>query len=145
VLRLAPGLLAETFTALRRCGRGEDECVAYWIGGRDDAGVADEVITPPHRADHGWYEVDQAWITTFFLDLRATQRTVRGQVHTHPGALVAHSATDDQFAIVASSGFVSVVLPYFGMRSVGLRGAYVAELTPSGWLDRSKEDAVDWS
>ncbi len=145
VLTLTPAVLPATFAALRDCGRGERECVAYWLGPRDEPGMVNEVLTPPHRASVDWYEVDSGWITVFFLDLRATRRTVRAQVHTHPGASVRHSPTDDGFAIAPSSGFVSIVMPYFAMRDITLAGAYATELTDAGWLEQDVNEVIRWT
>ena len=56
---------------------------------------------------------------------------VRVQVHTHPGRAF-HSATDDRFPIVHLPGFLSLVIPNFGIGPVTLDGAYLAELTETG-------------
>ena len=146
VLTLTPGVVPATFAALRGCGRGARECVAYWLGPRDGPGEVDEVLTPPHHAGVGWYEVDSDWITVFFLDLRTTRRTVRAQVHTHPGGSVRHSPTDDGFAIAPSAGFVSIVLPFFAMRDVTLAGAYATRLMPDArWLEQDVSDVIRWT
>ena len=53
------------------------------------------------------------------------------QVHTHPGRAF-HSATDDRFPIVHLPGFLSLVIPNFGLGPVTFDGAYLAELTETG-------------
>lgn len=133
MLTLGEGVLAATFAALRSCGGGERECVAYWLGPIDQPGRVDRVLQPPHAATRHHYEVDAAWVTELFLDLRATRSCVRAQVHTHPGPFVEHSPTDDAFALAPSPGFASVVLPYFATGPVALDGCYVAVVTESGW------------
>jgi hypothetical protein len=83
-LALAPDIMANTFAQLRTCGQGRDECVVYWTGLRNVPGAVDGIIHPAHRAGPDWYEIESAWITSFFLELRRTGRTARAQVHTHP-------------------------------------------------------------
>src|SRR4051812_9313461 len=106
-------VLGRTFESLRACGRNRDECVVYWTGPIDQSGAVDDVVQPKHSAGRGWYEIDGAWITEFFMDLRATRRTARAQVHTHPGAFVDHSTTDDCYPLAPGEGFVSIVVPHF--------------------------------
>jgi len=139
-LMLAPGIMASTFAQLRICGRGQDECVVYWTGPREVPGAVDGVVQPVHGAGPGWYEVEPAWITSFFLELRRTRRTARAQVHSHP-TQAWHSCTDDQYPLTPSPGFYSLVVPRFGAGPVGLNGAYLGELGADGtWVER-KPDA----
>ena len=53
------------------------------------------------------------------------------QVHTHPGAAF-HSPTDDAWPIVHLEGFLSLVLPDFGLGPVGLARSYLAEMGCDG-------------
>src|SRR5690349_16048600 len=103
--------MTDALTALQSCGQGEAECVVYWTGPIDRPGLVDACIQPPHIAGAGWYEVDSDWIVTLFLQLRKEERTIRAQIHTHPGRGVDHSRTDDEFVVASSPGFVSIVLP----------------------------------
>jgi hypothetical protein len=146
VLSVQTEVLLATFEALRRCGGGTEECIVYWLGPVSDPRRVDEILQPPHRADYGWYDVDAKWVTQFFLDLRATRRSVRAQVHTHPGASVKHSTTDDGFAIAPRPGFISIVVPYFATRAPSLSGAFATEMTSSGnWVERDPEAVFEWS
>lgn len=145
MLSIDRAVLPATFAALRRCGGGERECVVYWLGPLDEPNRVDGLVQPPHVADAGGYEVDSGWITRFFLDLRATRRSVRAQVHTHPGASVEHSPTDDRFAIAPGLGFLSLVVPHFAMRSVSLDGSYAAVISDGlGWVERNPEEVIQW-
>jgi hypothetical protein len=145
VLIVGRDVLPETFDALRTCGEGRRECVVYWTGPIDAADTVDGIVQPPHEADWGWYEIDQPWLTRFFLELRAARRCVRAQIHTHPGAQTRHSPTDDGFAVAPHTGFVSIVLPHFAQGSVSLDGAYVAELAADGnWVEQPAT-SITWS
>lgn len=135
-LALLPGVIDESFAQLRRCGHGRRECVVYWVGPIDDPGVVDEVVHPAHSAHAIGYEVDSGWITQLFLRLRRDRRTVRAQVHTHPGK-AGHSSTDDTFSLVPSTGFLSLVIPRFATGPTGMKSAYLAELNDAGaWIER---------
>jgi hypothetical protein len=124
-------MLTESFAHFRRCGDNRRECVVYWTGPADRHGVVDQVEHPLHRATRFSYEVDSAWVTTFFLQLRHQKRTARIQLHTHPG-LAGHSETDDTYALVPASGFLSLVLPNFAGGTVSLDAAFLVEMTSSG-------------
>ncbi len=141
-LTLAPGTMTDTFAHLRSCGQGRDECVVYWTGPRRVPGVVDAVVQPAHSAGPDWYEVESAWITGFFLELRRTDRTARAQVHSHP-TVAWHSCTDDLYSLAPSPGFYSLVLPRFAAGPVELNGAYLAEVGSDGaWLERKPEEEL---
>src|SRR5207247_5954479 len=110
ILTTTPGMLKASFDHSRRCGAGRRECVVYWTGPIDTPRCVDIVEPPLHRATPYGYEVDSAWLTDFFLRLRRDRRSARGQVHTHPQR-AGHSGTDDLFALVPATGFLSLVIP----------------------------------
>jgi hypothetical protein len=132
MIRLRHGILDETFAAFRACGGGRRECVAYWLGPCSIDDVVDEVVHPEHFAHSGGYQLDDRWLTKFWFDLAHRGKSVRVQTHTHPG-LSGHSRTDDDWAIVHTEGFLSLVFPNFGLGCVGFEGAYLAERARRGW------------
>lgn len=79
--------------------------------------------------------LDDAWLNEFWINLGQTNRSIRVQVHTHP--LVAfHSYTDDEYPIIRKAGFLSLVIPNFGMASVSFQDAYLAEVQEDGtWAE----------
>jgi hypothetical protein len=115
VIRIRPEHVESTLDVLRSCGGGRRECVAYWVSdvqpGHDDA--VREVVHPRHLASGGGYEVEGAWLTAFFLDLAARHRRAVAQVHTHPSRWTHHSWIDDEFVLVPTPGFVSIIVPDF--------------------------------
>jgi hypothetical protein len=137
-------VLDETFRALRECGKQRDECVVYWTGPVGEH-LVDGIVRPPHSASPQHYHVDDLWITRYFLELRSSGRTTRAQVHTHPGRHVRHSTTDDDFPLVRAPGFISIVLPHFASRAVGLSDAFVAMVDPDGsWAELPPEASFQW-
>ena len=59
----------------------------------------------------------------------------RVQVHTHPLEAF-HSPTDDEFPIIHKPGFLSLVIPNFGLGPVGFEDAYLTEIQgDGGWRE----------
>jgi len=128
-------LLDRTFDVFRSCGRAELECVAYWTGPRGDASVIDRLHHPDHESNEFGYSVDSDWLTTFFHDLYKESRSVRAQIHTHPGAAF-HSVTDDEHSLVPAPGFISIVIPDFAHGRVGFESAAMYRMSDSGtWVE----------
>jgi hypothetical protein len=134
MLVVEEGLLRQTFLELRRCGAGRAECVVVWTGPVAGTGCVDGLLHPDHSASAAGYDVDGGWLTVTSLALAAERRSIRAQVHTHPGAAY-HSRTDDHYPIVAAPGLLSLVIPRFALGPVGLAGAHLAELQADGsWV-----------
>lgn len=130
-LRLGKGLLAETFAQLHACGGGREECVAFWTGPLLDPDLVDEMLHPRHSAKRGGYEVDPNWLTQAFGELADREREIRVQVHSHPRKAF-HSKTDDEYPVVQTPGFLSLVIPDFAAGPVGLEQTFLARLEGSG-------------
>lgn len=131
VLRVPSPLLDATFAHVRVCGRGRAECQVLWIGPWSDPDVVTEVVHPEHRAYRGGFVLDDAWLTRFWLRLAERGDGIRAQVHTHPREAF-HSATDDEWPVVHLEGFLSLVIPDFGLGPVSLERTYLAEIGPDG-------------
>ncbi len=130
LLRLTGTVLAKTFDVLRTCGRGECECVVYWTGPLS-ADAIDEVEHPAHERCPFGYQVDDSWLTRFGFRLALDRRSVKAQLHTHPGRAF-HSQIDDDWPIVLQSGFLSVVIPRFATGRATLDDAWIGQLQPDG-------------
>jgi hypothetical protein len=130
LLRSGREIVGATFQTLRECGREECECVVYWTGAADED-VVDGYEHPIHRRSPFGYEVDDHWLTDFWKRLATSKRSVKVQVHTHPGEAF-HSATDDHWPIVSQAGFVSIVIPDFAAGEPSLDGAWVGCLQVDG-------------
>jgi hypothetical protein len=129
-LRLAREHISRTFEILRGCGRRAVECVVYWTGPTTDD-LIDGLEHPDHGSTSFGYEVGDQWLTEFWKHLALSGRSVRAQVHTHPGAAF-HSATDDRWPIVAQPGFLSVVVPDFAAGRPSLDDAWIGRLETGG-------------
>jgi hypothetical protein len=131
--RLKREVLEQAFEHLRSCGAGQRECVVYLTGPAADPTIVDGVVHPRHTAGPGGYDLDSAAIAELWRDLAASARSIRVQVHTHPGAAY-HSSRDDALALVHTPGFLSLVIPDFAVGPVGFAGAFLAERTSGAWV-----------
>jgi hypothetical protein len=129
--RLREGLIEDTFTHFRECGRGLDECQILWLSSWEFPEVITRVVHPKHVAQGGGFALDDAWLNDFWMELGDTNMGIRVQVHTHPQEAF-HSPTDDEFPIIHKPGFLSLVIPNFGLGPVGFQDAYLTEIQADG-------------
>ena len=133
--RLTQGVLEHAFEHLRRCGDGARECVVYLTGPVGQPTLVDGVVHPHHRSSSVGYDLDSAAIADLWRDLTAARRSIRVQVHTHPGPAY-HSSRDDALAIVHTPGFLSLVIPRFARGPIGLDDAFLAARDEDGrWTE----------
>jgi hypothetical protein len=134
---LSHEVLERSFAHFRECGRGRRECQVLWIGPWQSPDVIAKVVHPKHEARIGGFVLDDRWINAFWIELGNTDMGIRVQVHTHPGEAF-HSPIDDEFPIIHKPGFLSLVIPNFGLGQVGFAEAYLAEIQPNGsWQEVS--------
>jgi hypothetical protein len=139
--RVPKVLLARTFAHFRDCGAGRRECQVLWTSPWSDISTINDVVHGQHRASAGGFELSSAWLNRFWLDLAHENCGVRVQVHTHPSEAF-HSPTDDDYPIVHSTGFLSLVIPNFAQGPVGFANAFLAEIQSDGHF---KEVPIDLS
>ena len=130
-IRVPRKLFADTFRGLRQCGEGRRECQALWVGPWSDPELITEVVHPRHSASAIGFQLDDDWFSSFWIRLADEQLGVRVQVHTHPGAAY-HSSIDDENPVVATAGFLSLVIPSFAQGEVGFGGAFLAQINADG-------------
>jgi len=130
LIRLTGDIVRRTFRTLRDCGRGKSECAVYWTGPSNEH-LVDGIEHPVHSRSPFGYQINDNWLTEFWGRLAQSKRSVKVQVHTHPGEAF-HSATDDEWPIVSQAGFVSIVIPNFARGEVSLNEAWVGCLQADG-------------
>lgn len=124
------GLLRQSLSQLRECGRGKHECVVIWLGPRDSDNVT-RVVHPKHTSDRRGYQIDSAWVGELYEELAAQGERIVAQVHTHPGRAF-HSRTDDASPIARETGLFSLVIPNHAREPIDQRGWYLAQLKADG-------------
>jgi hypothetical protein len=130
-LRASRALFEDTFKQFRNCGCGRNECQALWVGPIADPELVSHLVHPVHDASPVGFQLEEQWLTAFWLRMAREALCVRVQVHTHPGSAY-HSATDDAYPIVHSPGFLSLVIPRFATGPVGFDGAYLTRIGGNG-------------
>lgn len=131
VLTAPKAIIAAAYDQLRTCGKGRAECVVFLLGPASDPTIVDELVHPAHLRRRGYYRVRDAWLDEFWEDLSARRKSVRMQAHTHGGRAF-HSKTDDDWPLVHTAGYLSLVIPDFARGAADLAGAYLAELQSDG-------------
>jgi hypothetical protein len=129
--RLNSGVLEDTFKHFRACGCGRRECQVLWLSSWDSPEHITRVVHPRHKAHLGGFVLDDEWLSDFWLELGNTNMGIRVQVHTHPCDAF-HSPTDDEFPIIHKPGFLSLVIPNFGLGPTGFGEAFLTEIQPDG-------------
>jgi len=143
MLKITQEVLEKSFAALRTCGLGRSECVVFWIGPLERPEHVDQVVHPRHTATSVGYDVDPMWSGELWLDLAERARTVRAQVHTHPGAAF-HSARDDSLPLIHTEGYLSLVIPRFASGPVSLGDVHLAERNSEGkWVARDPRELIE--
>jgi hypothetical protein len=143
VLQVPEAILEQTFAQFRACGLGRAECVTWWLGPLAEPRVVAEVVHPLHTATAGGYDIAGPWQNEFWLRLASNELELRAQIHTHPGSAF-HSSRDDSMAAIQTVGFLSLVIPDFGLGKSSLHGAYLAERAPDGsWLAISPSSRIE--
>jgi hypothetical protein len=131
IYRLEDGVLEATFKHFRACGCGRRECQVLWLSSWDTPQDIARVVHPRHNAHLGGFVLDDQWLSEFWSELGDVNMGIRVQVHTHPGEAF-HSPTDDAFPIIHRPGFLSLVVPNFGLGPVGFNEAFLTEIQPDG-------------
>jgi hypothetical protein len=129
--RLSRRILDETFAHFRSCGRGKRECQILWVSRWEAPEIITKAVHPEHEAHLGGFVLDDRWLNDFWFTLAQENLGIRIQVHTHPGEAF-HSATDDAFPIIHTTGFLSLVIPNFALGSIGFDNAYLTEIHENG-------------
>jgi hypothetical protein len=125
----------------RSCGARGHECLVVWTCSIASPSRIVRAVHLPHAATAISTQVDAATLAEFNGDLLARGETAVAQLHTHPGAAF-HSSTDDEYPLVHSSGFLSIVAPSFGEGGLfGFPRCFVAEYRGRGhWRSLPAEE-----
>jgi proteasome lid subunit RPN8/RPN11 len=117
MLNLGTTILDETLTGLRLGGVEDCETVALWLGRRspNDQTVV-QVYRPKQIIDRDRFEIPPESMRELLGHLRKERLQLVAQVHSHP-ARAFHSRADNEWAIVRHVGALSLVVPWFGLRT----------------------------
>lgn len=128
---LAPAILEQSFAHFRECGCGRRECQVLWISPWQLPSTITRVAHSRHVSRGDSFVLDNRWLDDFWGELAETGMGIRVQVHTHPGEAF-HSSIDDGYPIIHTPGFLSLVIPNFGLGPAGFDDAFLTEIQPDG-------------
>ena len=92
--------------------------------------IRPESITTP-----GSFEVDKLSMSKVVRKASKNNLQVVGQLHTHPSKAY-HSKGDDSGALIAYDGFISIVVPDYGIHLPYLKGAAIYRCTKLGKFEQ---------
>lgn len=138
-------MLDDTRTALRHWGCRHQEGRVLWAGQMIDKSSFQFLRIVVPRQDNTFYStsVDHAEIERMNLNLYAEELVLAAQVHTHPNSAF-HSELDDEMAICAQVGCLSLVVPFFATSPLSdLRNVAVYRLETNAWRLLEEPEARD--
>ena len=141
---ISSALVNKTLAQLQSVGRQRSEHVLLWLGKRENGNISiNRLWIPEQRAGRDFFEIPSRSMQALFDELRRDRLMVAAQVHTHPREAF-HSWADDTWAIVRHAGALSLVLPYFALKTTPqdfVRDAAVFVLSQENeWLEVSATD-----
>lgn len=117
----------------------------YWAGVKhEDVWLVTTVIKPRAVTTPGSFKTSAADNARVVEFLSQAGLSLLGQVHTHGGSHVGHSAGDDADAFMPKENSMSVVVPFFGrqgMRALDRCGVHRYESGRFRRLTRAEIDA----
>ena len=123
-----------TLKTLQHAGKACRECVVLWLARRQGASLTvRQVFVPLQEAANDYFRIPREGVAALLRELGTTRLQVAVQVHSHPYEAF-HSRADDTWAIVRHVGALSLVVPYFGLRTAPetfVQDATVYELCPN--------------
>src|SRR5206468_3948680 len=100
---------------MRRFGREQRECYAWWGGSftlAGDAYVA-TAYCPDVRTDYGRIQLDARDFAALHADLRARDQVLIAELHTHPPGAGGQNEVDAAHPAATYAGFLTIVVPDF--------------------------------
>ena len=114
---ISSALMNKTLIQLHFIGRRRSEHVLLWLAKRENGNISiNRLWIPEQRAGRDFFEIPPRSMQALFNELRRDRLMVAAQVHTHPREAF-HSWADDTWAIVRHVGALSLVLPYFALKT----------------------------
>jgi hypothetical protein len=111
----------QTDQHFRSMAHRREEAVSYWAGVKcNETWIVTTLVIPRAHTTLGSFEVSASSNADVVSFLTTTGLKLIAQLHTHPGKSVGHSQGDDFGASLAHENFLSIVIPHFGARGIGL-------------------------
>ena len=116
-IRITTGILTKTIEKLQSIGKLGREYMIFWLGIREgETIIIKEVYVPFQLTSRISIQIPEKGMSELFAHLRKNRYMLEAQVHIHPKQAF-HSHADDFLAIVKHKGALSLVLPWFGLKT----------------------------
>lgn len=107
-------IIKKTKTVLVEAGKHRNEGLVFWSGTLNgDCANIKTVICPKNIATSVSATLSNEGVAYIHNTIRKNNEFLFAQVHSHPG-IAFHSKSDNCEAISYKTGFISIVVPYFG-------------------------------
>lgn len=117
MLICTPQVLNHTLAHIRVGAANNCETVVLWLGRRScDQQYIVEAFRPEQVVDRDFFKIPAFGMRQLLAYLREARVHILAQVHSHPREAF-HSLADDAWAVVRHVGAISLVVPWFGVRS----------------------------
>jgi hypothetical protein len=117
IVQISSELIIETISKLQVVGASGREFMVFWLGTKmNNYFEIREVYIPHQLTSRITIKIPEKGMKELFVHLRATRYILVAQVHIHP-KLAFHSEADDFMAILRHENALSLVLPWFGLKT----------------------------
>lgn len=122
VVYITKNLLERTRELLASFAKNSrSEGVVYWFGFESgEAAIVTTLVVPDADTSWGCIRTTPQANAQALSAIVGTPLILLGQAHSHPGAGVRHSETDDRETFASFDGAISVVVPNFGRDEIDL-------------------------
>ncbi len=110
-------VLRATAMIMQQYGREQRECYVWWGGFVSDSGVGQilSCLHPDGPSHYGRVHVPRSALFELGLSLRKLDQILLIELHTHPPGAGPQNEVDANNAASTREGFVSIVVPDFGL------------------------------
>lgn len=107
----------ETINFLQEAGKRRTECVLLWLAKNSGNHLmVEQIYRPQQTAEADIFRIPPDSMRNLMSKLSSEDLMIAAQIHSHPVAAF-HSKADDSHAIVRHIHALSLVLPYFALRT----------------------------
>lgn len=117
IIQIAQDQLKDTLNLLKGVGKSGREYMIFWLGIRGQTAISiKEVFVPFQITSRISIQIPEKGMVELFEHLRKTRYFLAAQIHIHP-IHAFHSDADDLLAVLRHEGAISLVLPWFGLKT----------------------------
>lgn len=138
--KITNDVIQETIMIMRKEGNHNKEGLVFWSGHiEDNIAIIKTVISPKIKSTMFSAQLNDDGLAYIRGILKNNNEFLFAQVHSHPGSAF-HSIEDETESISYKTGFISIVIPNFGMHMKDLSKCSIFEhIGDSLWIELDKD------